>query len=257
MLTTWQPLIIRYETCASTNDEALAQARRGAAEGVCVVAAAQTAGRGRQQRAWSSPPGAGLYLSIVTRPQLDAQYWPLLTLAASLAVHDALAAVCGLRADLKWPNDVHADGRKICGILAETCDTPQGRACVTGLGLNLRARVWPPELNGQAVALEELTQSPPDTELILTALLRAFGHRYAALHEPTGPARLPGEWAAASSYALGRRVRVECGTETLYGVTDGLAEDGALRLRAADGTLHVLRAGDLSAATGGLRADTN
>src|SRR5919112_1524101 len=113
------PTILRFDSLPSTNTEAARQASLGAREGLCVVAREQTAGRGRRQRAWASPKDAGLYFSVVLRPALDAADWPLLTLAAALAARDALGDACALDADIKWPNDLLAGGRKLCGILAE------------------------------------------------------------------------------------------------------------------------------------------
>src|ERR671930_110856 len=121
------PTILRFDSLPSTNTEAARQASLGAAEGLCVVAREQTAGRGRQQRAWVSPKDAGLYFSIVLRPRLEARAWPLVTLAAAIAASDALAEACALETDIKWPNDLLAGGRKLCGILAETFETARGR----------------------------------------------------------------------------------------------------------------------------------
>ena len=110
------PTILRFDSLPSTNTEAARQAARGAPEGLCVVAREQTAGRGRRERSWVSPKDAGLYLSVVLRPSFEARLWPLVTLAAALAVRDALAASCALDTDIKWPNDLLASGRKLCGI---------------------------------------------------------------------------------------------------------------------------------------------
>jgi biotin-[acetyl-CoA-carboxylase] ligase BirA-like protein len=137
--------ILRYDSLASTNTEAARQAARGAPEGLCVVAREQTAGRGRQQRRWASPRDAGLYFSVVLRPRFDPARRPLITLAAALAVCDALSEACSLEADIKWPNDLLARGRKLCGILAETAEAG---ACVLGVGVNLSDRAFPPELAG-------------------------------------------------------------------------------------------------------------
>jgi BirA family biotin operon repressor/biotin-[acetyl-CoA-carboxylase] ligase len=240
------PTVLRFDELPSTNDTALGHAQCGAAEGLCVVALAQTAGRGRQQRQWSSPPGAGLYLSIVLRPSLAPNHWPLITFAAALAVHDALSQTCQLTADIKWPNDLHAGGRKICGILAETCDTPQGRACVLGLGVNLLTRDWPEELRGIATSVQDETGQTPDTEQFLSALLRAFSERYATLQQPDGAAQTITAWSARSSYATGRRVRVNTGEEIFDGTTRGLESDGALRVELVDGAIEIVRAGDVA-----------
>src|SRR6266513_4185303 len=103
---TFTPQILRFDSLASTNLEAARRASEGAAEGLCVVAREQTAGRGRLRRQWVSPKGAGLYFSILLRPQFELSSWPLLTLMASVAVHDALLEACALETDIKWPNDI-------------------------------------------------------------------------------------------------------------------------------------------------------
>src|SRR2546428_4900805 len=118
--------ILHFDSLDSTNLEAMRQAKSGAPEGLCVVAREQTAGRGRLDRSWHSPRDAGLYFSIVLRPALEMNLWPLLPLMAALAVSDALMKSCGLRTDIKWPNDILANDRKLCGILAETIETLNG-----------------------------------------------------------------------------------------------------------------------------------
>ena len=129
-MTLLRPTILRFDSIDSTNLEAMRRARAGAAEGLCIVARAQTSGRGRLDRSWQSPQDAGLYFSIVLRPQLEMDAWPLLTLMAALAVADALLKACGLRADIKWPNDLCVNDRKLCGILAEAVETESGPAAI-------------------------------------------------------------------------------------------------------------------------------
>src|SRR2546422_5904157 len=102
---TFIPQILGFDSLPSTNLEAARQAVEGAGEGLCVVAGEQTAGHGRLQRQWVSPRGAGLYFSIILRPRFEQSAWPLLTLMAAVAVHDALLDSCALRTDIKWPND--------------------------------------------------------------------------------------------------------------------------------------------------------
>src|SRR4051812_28356223 len=121
--------IVRFDTLDSTNREAADQARRGADEGLCVVARQQTAGRGRHGRVWISEAESGLYLSVVLRPKVEARLMTLITLMAGVAVYDALEGL-SIEPDIKWPNDVLVADRKISGILAETIDTPHGVAVV-------------------------------------------------------------------------------------------------------------------------------
>ena len=119
----FQPNIQRLDSIDSTNLEALRQAKAGAPEGLCIVAREQTRGRGRLERSWQSPPDAGLYMSLLLRPEFEMTAWPLITLMAALAVYESLMKTCDLRADIKWPNDLCVNDRKLCGILAETVET--------------------------------------------------------------------------------------------------------------------------------------
>ena len=241
------PTILRFDSLPSTNDEAARQAAAGAPEGLCVVAREQTAGRGRGGRAWVSPKDAGLYLSVVLRPAFDARAWPLITLAAALAAREALREACGVEADIKWPNDLLAGGRKLCGILAETVEGARGRAVVLGVGVNLRAGSFPPELLDTATSVEGQTGRAPDAERLLEALTRSLARRYETLHAPGGADEILREWEARSSYARGRRVRVALAEETFEGTTRGLEPDGALRVETDAGAVRVVRAGDVTA----------
>src|SRR5918994_2008411 len=145
-----KPKVLRFESLPSTNTELARQASESAGEGLSIVAEEQTAGRGRLQRAWSSPRGAGLYFSILLRPTIPQDQWPLITFMAALAVGDALHEASGVHTDIKWPNDLLSGERKICGILAEGIDTPSGRAVILGIGINLTPAAFPAELTGVA-----------------------------------------------------------------------------------------------------------
>jgi BirA family biotin operon repressor/biotin-[acetyl-CoA-carboxylase] ligase len=250
MSTRLKPTVLRFDSLPSTNTEAARQAALGAPEGLCVVAREQTAGRGRRERSWASPKDAGLYVSVVLRPTLEARLWPLVTLAAALAVREALAEGCGLLADIKWPNDLLAGGRKLCGILAETAEGARGRAVVLGVGVNLRRGSFPEELSETATSVEEQTGRAPDAERLLEELTRALSSHYETLHGPDGAARVIREWESRSSYAHGRRVRVALAEETLEGVTRGLEPDGALRVETDEGEVRTVRAGDVTAVRG-------
>ena len=239
--------ILRFDSLPSTNTEAARQAALGAPEGLCVIAREQTEGRGRQQRRWISPADAGLYFSIVLRPQLEMRAWPLLALMAALAVADALSDACGLSTDIKWPNDIYAGGRKLCGILAETVETTTGHACILGIGINLKNTAYPNSLRDLATSVEALTGSAPDVEHLLQALTRAISHHYQRLYERDGAAQTLSEYRARSSFAEGRRVRVSLETETIEGWTRGLEPDGALRVETDAGEIRIVRAGDVTA----------
>jgi BirA family biotin operon repressor/biotin-[acetyl-CoA-carboxylase] ligase len=243
----FQTTILRYDALPSTNTEAARQAARGAPEGLCVVAREQTRGRGRQERVWASPPDAGLYFSIVLRPRLRLETWPLVTLVAALAVRDALAEACALETDIKWPNDILYGGRKLCGILAETVETAAGRACILGIGINLREGAFPADMRGHAVTVEAATGARVEVESVLAALVRHLARRYAQLHAHGGDGEIIHDWSANSSYATGKGVRVHAATEIFTGTTRGLEPDGALRVETAAGEIKIVRAGDVHA----------
>src|SRR2546427_4128826 len=116
--------ILRFDSIDSTNLEAMRQARAGAREGLCIVAREQTAGRGRLDRSWQSPKDAGLYFSIVLRPELKMPLWPPLTLMPALAVSHALMQACGLRVDIKWPTRLCVQQIKLGAIRSENIPHP-------------------------------------------------------------------------------------------------------------------------------------
>lgn len=241
----FQPKIVRYESLPSTNTEAARFASAGAAEGLSILADEQTAGRGRLQRTWVSPRGAGLYLSILLRPLISLESWPLITFAASLAVNEALVDACDLATDIKWPNDILSGERKLCGILSETVETTMGRAAIVGIGINLSRQAFAPELADIATSVEEEVGRCPDREVLLTSVLENFGCWYGKLQESNGAHNVREAWTASSSYARGKAIKVMNGNEVLEGITDGLEMDGALRLRTSGGEIKVIRAGDV------------
>jgi len=218
----------------------------GAAEGLVIVAGEQTAGRGRLNRKWISPAGAGLYLSIVLRPPLENGCWSLLPLMAAVAVHDALLDACGLETDIKWPNDILAAGRKVCGILAESIESAAGRAIVLGIGINLTGDAFPAELKTTAISVQEAAGAVPDREALLQSLMGALGNHYESFQASDGLAMIRSEWTRRSSYASGTRVNVACVNEAFAGITRGLESDGALRVETDAGEIKVVRAGDVT-----------
>ena len=247
MPATFQPTILRFDSIDSTNLEAMRQAKAGAPEGLCVVAREQTRGRGRLDRSWQSPKDAGLYFSVVLRPQLDLNAWPLITLTTALTVSDALMKACGLRTDIKWPNDICVGERKLCGILAETVETNRGNAAIVGIGINLNADGLPEPLRDQATSVETVTGRRIDSDHVLRELVPALVERYDLLQSPEGREHTIREWCANSSYAIGRQVLVSLSDETFEGTTRGLESDGALRVETSCGKIRIVRAGDVTA----------
>lgn len=243
---TFTPQILRFDSLPSTNVEAASRAVEGAPQGLCVVASEQTAGRGRLERHWISPRDAGLYCSIILRPQFDQSLWPLLTLMAAVAVHDVLLDAYTLETDIKWPNDILANDKKLCGILAETVDTPIGRAVVLGIGINLKHNSFPAELDRVATSVEAAAGRSGDPQVVFEALVGSLARYYQMMQRSGGPEEIVREWSTRSSYASGKRIRVANGGEILEGTSRGLERDGALRIETDAGEIKTVRAGDVT-----------
>ena len=233
--------LLTFDTLDSTNTEALRQAKNGAREGLCVVAREQTAGRGRHGRTWVSEKDAGLYFSIVLRPTLETRLLPLLTLAAGIAVHDTIAAF-DLKPDIKWVNDVLVEEKKIAGILAETTDTADGLAVIVGIGINLKKSNFPPEIVDTATSIEQNTSQSISREQLVQRLTEDLS---TWLTKAKDPVELIEEWSRRSTYARGKRVTVATGSEVIFGVTDGLEPNGALRVIKEDNAVTIVQAGDV------------
>jgi BirA family biotin operon repressor/biotin-[acetyl-CoA-carboxylase] ligase len=242
---TFTPVIQRFDSIDSTNLEAMRQAKDGAPEGLCIVAREQTAGRGRLDRKWHSPKDSGLYFSVVLRPGFELNAWPLITLMAALATVDALTSVCGFKADIKWPNDICVNERKLCGILAETVETPTGAAAILGIGINLLP-VGPEEFADRATSIQDVSHKTADAEQILSALVELLAARYQLLNTDEGREHIIREWCANSSYAFDREVRVATANGSFNGITRGLDSDGALRVEHQDGRVTAVRAGEVT-----------
>jgi BirA family biotin operon repressor/biotin-[acetyl-CoA-carboxylase] ligase len=236
--------ILRFDSLGSTNTEALAQARQGADEGLCIVAREQTAGRGRHTRKWVSGKDAGLYFSIVLRPRIETRFMPLLTLMSAVAVFEVLKEA-GLAPDIKWPNDLLVNEKKICGILAEMAETPKGRAVVVGIGINLRLTSCPPELAETATSIEHETAAAPGAGELLLSLTRFFSEYYELFHGPDGPETIRRLWVERSSYSSGKQVKVTTANKVISGTTGGIEENGALIVQTAGGAKEIVHAGDV------------
>lgn len=236
--------ILRFDSVGSTNTEAAVQASQGAAEGLCVMAEQQTAGRGRQARTWISEKGSGLYFSVVLRPKFDTRYFPLITLMAGVAVHDALEEF-GIRPDIKWVNDILVNDRKIAGILAETVDSPDGLAVVVGIGINLTSRNFPAEIAETATSIGSETGKTCTADDLAESLTPFLSYFYEILSGPNGPADIIDAWRRRSTYFSGKNIRVTLAGDPIEGVTDGLEENGALRVKISDGSVRIVQAGDV------------
>ncbi len=253
-----------FASIDSTNRAALEAAQQDARCGVW-VADEQTAGRGRGGHTWHSSPGDGLYVSALVAPDLPAQQSICLALAAGLAAQQAIDESCGLRVDLRWPNDLMLDGRKCGGILVETVVETAAEAssvkpaallryAVIGIGINVNHAEFPTELRDIATSLRIERDLAFARQPLLVQLLRELDHQIAVLEQETrGPHRWPqhdprngpdllARFTAASTWVRGKRVHVpEQGGYT--GTTAGLDARGFLLVDADDGCRRTVFSG--------------
>jgi BirA family biotin operon repressor/biotin-[acetyl-CoA-carboxylase] ligase len=229
-----------HASIGSTNDRARELLADADVEGVAVIADHQSAGRGRRGRAWLSPPGRNLMVSVAIRPRLDQARAGLLGIAAAVAARDACGrTVSGHRLGLRWPNDVvNADGLKLAGLLLETTLVGERLVdAVIGVGVNVnwhRAEM-PPEIAQRAISLADLAGTDVDRVALLADLLERLDREIAALEEGVSPV----DRFREASVLDGRGVRVEVGEDRLEGTVAGVADDGALLLDTTAGRLAL------------------
>jgi BirA family biotin operon repressor/biotin-[acetyl-CoA-carboxylase] ligase len=229
-----------FSEVTSTNDIVATLADAGAAEGAVVAADAQNAGRGRFGRDWASPHGAGIYASVLFRPQPSALR--LVTIAAGVALADGIRAATGLTLHLKWPNDLVADGsltRKVAGILAEGGAAPDGSPWVVlGFGINVLSASLPRDVVTRASSLEQELGRQVDRGLVFAECLAALAERYRKLQEGAA-ALVVADWRLRAAATLGRSVEWNDGT-TRRGVAEDVDEHGSLIIRTGTGTVRII-----------------
>ncbi len=236
--------IYHFETTVSTNDMAKTLGAQGAAEGTLVVAETQSAGRGRLGRSWLSPPGMGIYASLLLRPSLPPTELPQITLATAVTVVRALTRSVGVTPGIKWPNDLILKGKKLGGILTEMeTESDQIRYLVVGLGLNVNNPGFPPELMNTATSLSLEQGRSFQRVPILQAWLEEFESLYLRFLARGFPEILQ-EWKQ-HSVTLGKYVAVRQGTRHLEGLALEVAADGALLLETARGEVMKVTSGEI------------
>lgn len=232
--------IVLLDVTDSTNKYAAERARDGAATGLLVVAEQQTSGRGRLDRRWESPAGAGLTLSLLLRPDVPADEWPWIGLMAAVAVADTLTAHGVARAAVKWPNDVLAGGHKIAGLLNERVETPSGPALILGIGLNIDQSAAELPLP-TATSMRLATGSAHNRAGVLASLLAQLSQ---ALQRAADPQARRTAYLQSCA-TIGQIVRVELPAEApLTGEARGIDAQGRL-LVATGGRVRPISAGDV------------
>lgn len=229
------------ERVDSTNDRLKHLAAQGAPHGMTVISRSQSAGRGRMGRSFASPEG-GIYLSLLLRPR-ENDGLMCLTAAAAAAVRRAIFRECGVRADIKWRNDLLLGGKKLCGILTElafAASTPD--YAVIGVGINCNTTDFPAPLRDIAVSLRQVLGTPIDENRLAAAVVEELLEMARAL--PDGCKPWMAEYAAAC-VTVGQRVRI-LGGDGRVALAERVDENGGLCLRYDNGETAVLGTGEVS-----------
>ncbi len=252
--------IYAYDSITSTNAKALEMAAMGEPEGTVVTADEQTAGRGRRGRDWFSPPGEDIYLSILLRPQIEAEKASRLTLMTAAAVRDAIIkTVCEAVPEqdirdktpeqkyrIKWPNDIVADGKKLCGILTETrMEGMSIEAVVIGIGINVNASAFPEEIRSIATSLHCEEGRLFNRGQLIQNLLQSFAEKY-ALFLRTGDLSGLCEAYISSMAGIGRQAVLSGPGWEKTGTIIGIDASGSLLLQSQDGSIEHVISGEVS-----------
>ncbi|KAF0144705.1 MAG: BirA family transcriptional regulator biotin operon repressor / biotin-acetyl-CoA-carboxylase ligase [Nitrospirae bacterium] len=240
--------IIFFESIGSTNTAALELAEKGAPHGTVVIADRQAKGKGRLGRTWVSPPRSNIYMSVILRPEIETEDATLLTIMAAVSCAKGVMKSTGLKAEIKWPNDLMISSKKLGGILTEMKSDPDGIVfAVIGIGINVNSKTkkdFPPDIRGIATSIREELGKIQSRTFIIAEILKETEHWYRVLLTG-GRKPLFDEWKRLSS-TLGRKVRVTAGDNVFTGVAEDIDRGGMLILRLPSGMLKKISSGDVT-----------
>lgn len=237
---------IYYQEIDSTNLEAARLATGGAVEGTLVVADMQTAGRGRRGRQWESPQGEAVYMSLVLRPEALPEQASGLTLVMALSVAQALKSLGLLGCQIKWPNDIVMNRKKLCGILTEL-HMESGRVgdVIIGVGINVNQKSFASEIESVATSILAQTGRYMDKDVLIDAVMEAFGRNYAIYQKTYDMTCLMEDYHAFLANR-NQEVRVLDPKGEYEGIALGINLRGELLVRKQDGTIETVYAGEVS-----------
>ena len=231
-----------HDEVTSTSDLAREAGLRGEPGGLVICAEAQTAGRGQRSNRWITPRGNDLMFSLLLRPSQPLELWPRLTTLAAVAVCRAIEEVLPVQAGIKWPNDIHLNGRKVSGLLAETTIGGGGMFVVLGVGLNVNTTAFPGEISAVATSLLLELGSPQIRRLEREPLLAAFLNALSPLMEEGWEAGFHDVMMEVRqrSVLIGRSIRALVDGQPVQGRVRDLNHEGHLVLERLDGRTEVL-----------------
>lgn len=235
-----------YETCDSTQPIAHDLAQNGAIDGTIVVSEEQTMGNGRMARPWSSKAFKGIWMSVITKPELTPQQAPQMTLVAAVAIVRAIEEVVGIVPQIKWPNDLLVNGKKVSGILTELqADPDLVKSIILGIGINVNQEEseFPDELSSIATSLKIEKGEKINRAKLMAAVLKHL-ERYVDLYVESGFAPIKLLWESYSN-TIGKQVRAVMVQETIEGTAIGITDEGMLELQLRDGSIRGVFSGDI------------
>jgi len=238
--------MIYYDEIDSTNLEAHRLAKKGGEHGIVVAAGSQSAGRGRLGRSWNSPAESNIYMSLLLRPDLEPDQAPMLTLVMACSVAETIRETTGLDAQIKWPNDIVVNGKKVCGILTEmNAEVGRINYVVIGVGINVNTEGFPEELQEMATSLSMEAARTFFKEDILSEVLTHFEKDY-AIFIKTGSFRKLKSRYENLLVNRGKMVKILGETEPYQALALGINEKGELLVRREDGSETTVYAGEVS-----------
>ena len=239
--------IQHFLTLPSTQLVAHDEAQNGVMSGTVVIAEEQTAGRGRMARQWSSVAGKGIWMSVIIRPTLTPQQAPQMTLVAAVAVTRAIQEITGLEPDIKWPNDILINGKKVTGILTELqTDPDRVKSVILGIGMNVNQDEvdFPEDIIEIATSLKICTGVTIDRAK-LVAKVFSFLELYTKMYEKHGFAPIKILWEGFAN-TTGKRIRAVMLNETIVGKALGISDEGVLEVLLDDGSVRGIYSADIN-----------
>jgi BirA family biotin operon repressor/biotin-[acetyl-CoA-carboxylase] ligase len=237
--------VCSFDEIDSTNNEAKRQAEIGAPHGLLVISEVQTAGRGRMGRPWSSPAGSGIWMSLLLRPSLAPIQASGLTLVMALAIREAIVTLTGAECRIKWPNDIVADGKKVCGILTEMSAEPDRiNHVVIGVGINVTDDSFPEEIRDRAISIWQVCGQKIQRAELVAEILKTFERFYEQYLQSGDMSTLLDAYNAAL-INCGQTVRVLDPKGEYEAVARGIIPSGALIVE-KDGQTREIISGEVS-----------
>lgn len=238
--------LVVFDEIDSTNNEAKRMAENGAMAGTLVISDSQTAGKGRRGRNWSSPRGSSIYMTLMMRPDINPVKAPMLTLVAAMAARMAVYDASGIQSMIKWPNDLVCNGKKICGILTEMSAEPDFiNYVVIGIGINVNIEGFPDEIKDMATSLKIESGHDVDRNHIISEFCNYFEGFYDKFINGGGMKMLTEEYNA-NLINCGRQIRVLDPSGEFTGISEGINENGELKVIKEDGSAVTVMSGEVS-----------